>query len=203
MSNDTHRRAFGRVHNDLFSGGRYSAELYNYPDPSAGDYDPDTGTITDGSRQTLGTHIVEIVPPNMDTTVDTDGTNLSWDTSIRFPFARQDLTVESGETYTVESGDTEEYNAITVESNATLKVDGTLVGYGTLTVNGTLDNNGTVVTWSDGTFGETIRTLGDDNKRPTEVEITDEVGNDTTVYELHGYQEEKGNGMIMCRLVEQ
>jgi len=44
--------------------------------------------------------------------------------------------------------------------------------------------------------------LGEDNERPTEVEIDEPVdGIDT--FELHGYKFEKGSGMIMARLVEQ
>jgi hypothetical protein len=45
--------------------------------------------------------------------------------------------------------------------------------------------------------------LGEDNERPTEVEISDQVENDTDTYELHAYSEERGSGMVMCRLVEQ
>jgi len=45
--------------------------------------------------------------------------------------------------------------------------------------------------------------LGEANERPTEVEISDQVEGDTDTYELHGYSEERGSGMVMCRLVEQ
>lgn len=45
--------------------------------------------------------------------------------------------------------------------------------------------------------------LGEDNERPTEVEIEDDEESADVVYELHGYSVEKGSGMVMCRLVEQ
>jgi hypothetical protein len=48
-----------------------------------------------------------------------------------------------------------------------------------------------------------LKTLGDDNQRPTLVKLTDTVDGGTDEYELHGYSWEKGSGMIMCRLVEQ
>jgi len=82
MSNDTHRRVFNRLHEDLFSGSRYDAEFFNY---SGGSYDPSSGDITGESRNSIGTVNVEIVPPSMDSGVDVDGTSFSWDTSIRFP----------------------------------------------------------------------------------------------------------------------
>jgi len=44
--------------------------------------------------------------------------------------------------------------------------------------------------------------LGEDNERPTEVEI-DEAVDGVDTFELHGYSFEKGSGMIMARLVEQ
>jgi len=44
--------------------------------------------------------------------------------------------------------------------------------------------------------------LGEDNERPTEVELSEPVdGTDT--FELQGYSFEKGSGMIMARLTEQ
>jgi len=45
--------------------------------------------------------------------------------------------------------------------------------------------------------------LGDDNRRPTEVEISNPQESDNDVYELHGYTYEKGSEMYLCRLVEQ
>ena len=52
-----------------------------------------------------------------------------------------DLTVASGDTYTIETNTIEAYDSIIVDG--TLVVNGTLYG-NDLTVNGTLDNNGTV-----------------------------------------------------------
>jgi len=141
MSNDTHRRAMHRAHDDLFQSTRYDAEFFNYPDPGAGDYDPDEGTIDEGSRSSEGTFNVEIVPPSQDSSVDTDGTSFSWDTSIRFAD------------------------------------DESIVGK--------------------------LTPLGEDNERPTEVDITDQQTSSSVTYELHSYTTEIGSGFIMCRLVEQ
>jgi len=44
--------------------------------------------------------------------------------------------------------------------------------------------------------------LGDDNRQPTEVIITDPEDDGPDEFELHGYSYEKGSGMLMCRLVE-
>lgn len=137
MSNDTHRRAFRRAHDDLFSGDTYNAEFFNY---SGGTWDPDADEITGESRSSIGTKQVEIVPPAMDTTVDVDGTSFSWDTSIR------------------------------LESDTSLVAN--------------------------------FKPLGDDSDRPTEVEVDEGIENGTTKYQLHGYKEERGSGMVMCRLVE-
>lgn len=54
---------------------------------------------------------------------------------------------------------------------------------------------------SDGLVSN-FKPLGEDAERPTEVEITDQVEDDTELYELHGYNNELGSGLIMCRLVE-
>jgi len=138
---DKVRETFTRAHNNLFGGSRYEATFFNYPDPGDGDYDPDTGEISEGSRSSFGTENIEIVSPSQDSSVDVDGTNFSWDTSIRFP-------------------------------------------------------------QTDGIVGS-LTTLGEDNKRPTEVEITDQEDNSTVAYELHSYTTEIGSGFIMARLVEQ
>jgi hypothetical protein len=45
--------------------------------------------------------------------------------------------------------------------------------------------------------------LGNDNRKPTIVKISDPEDDGTDDYELHGYSYEKGSGMLMCRLVEQ
>lgn len=54
----------------------------------------------------------------------------------------EDLTIESGESYTIPSGAVEQYDDVT--NDGTLNIDGTLVVYGTLTNNGTI--NGTTTT---------------------------------------------------------
>jgi len=48
-----------------------------------------------------------------------------------------------------------------------------------------------------------LKPLGEDNERPTIVEITDPEDGGIDGFELHGYKYEKGSGMIMCRLIEQ
>lgn len=55
----------------------------------------------------------------------------------------------------------------------------------------------------DTSFVDELVPLGKDNKRPTEVVLSDEVDNGTDNFELHGYSYEKGSGFVMCRLVEQ
>jgi len=82
---DRVRSSFERVHDDLFDAP-FDAEFVN---TTQGSYDPNTGEITGSTESSLGTISVEIVPPAMDTTVDTDGTSQSWDTSIRFPEDKQ------------------------------------------------------------------------------------------------------------------
>jgi len=134
---DKVRETFTRVHNDLFSGSRYSADFYNY---TGGTYDPSTGAVTGESRDKFGTENVEIVPPAQDSSVDVDGTSFSWDTSIRFP------------------------QTDSVVSNLT--------------------------------------PLGEDNERPTEVEITNQKDDSTEIYELHSYTTEIGSGFIMARIKE-
>lgn len=134
---DRVRSSFSRAHDNLFDD-RYSAEFFNY---SAGSYDPDTGEMTGQTRSSFGSEIVEIVPPAQDSTVDLQGTDFSWSTSIRLP-----------------------------ESTSLV---------------------------SD------FVPLGENSERPTEVQVTDNVLSETTIYELHSYTEERGSGMVMCRLVEQ
>lgn len=135
---DRVRSSFSRAHDGLFDGqSRYEVTLYNY---DSGSYDPNTGEVTGESRTNIGSADIEIVPPAIDSTVRTDGTSFSWDTSARLP-----------------------------EDDAPV---------------------------SD------FIPLGEDNERPTEVELTDTVEDDTTVYQLHGYKPEYGSGMVMLRLVE-
>lgn len=76
------RDSFKRAHSDLFETNRYSAEFFNH---TTGTYNPDTGDMEGQTRSSIGSTHVEIVPPAMDSTVDVDGTSLSWTTSIRFP----------------------------------------------------------------------------------------------------------------------
>ena len=80
---DTTRGTLDRVHGDVFGGqSRYTAAFYNY---SGGQWDPDNDEVTGETRGSIGTVQVELVPPGQDSTVDTDGTSMSWTTSIRFP----------------------------------------------------------------------------------------------------------------------
>jgi len=44
--------------------------------------------------------------------------------------------------------------------------------------------------------------LGEDNEKPTELDITDTTNNDIDTYQLHGYSPERGSGFVMLRLVE-
>jgi len=151
MSNDTHRRAFWRAHDDLFPGSRYNVEFFNYEN---GSYDPNKGEITGESRTSIGTVQAEVVPPGQDSSVDTDGTSFSWDTSIRVP-----------------------------DPN--------------------LGNSDWGTNWGTNWGGEPFTPLGEDNERPTEVEVNNPTIGDTTTYELHSYTTEYGSGMTMIRLVEQ
>jgi len=196
---DRARSAFSRAHDDLFDSTRYDATFIN---TSQGTWDPDNDTMTGETENTIGTVNVEIVPPSQDTSIDLQGTDFDWSTSIRFPIGSGDLTVQSGTTHTIPAGETERYSTVTVESNATLVVNGKLVA-GTFTNNGTVDNNGSVLTLNSSgpnAFAQEIKPLGDENERPTEVEIQDQLSGDTETFELHSYTTEIGSGMVMCRL---
>lgn len=131
------RDSFSRAHDDLYSS-KHAAEFFNH---SQGSYDPDTGKMTGETRSSIGSIDVEIVPPAIDSTVDSDGTSFSWDTSIRMPL--------------------------------------------------------------DESIVSSLIPTGVDNRKPTEVEVTDNIESDTTIYEVHGYSEERGSGMVMVRLIEQ
>ena len=76
------KSSFHRKHDDLFSGERYVATFYNY---DGGSWDYEADNVTGETRSELGTASVEIVPPAQDSTVDLDGTDLDFTTSIRFP----------------------------------------------------------------------------------------------------------------------
>jgi len=200
---DRVRSSFNRAHTDLFEQTRYSAEFYNY---TGGSYNPDSGDREGESRNNIGSATVEVVPPAQDSTVDNDGTSFSWTTSIRLPNSGDgSLTVENGETYTIDIGETEEYETVTVDSGGVLVVNGKLLTH-TLTNNGTVDNNGTIIAL-DGSPGDTLPAdfvpLGVDNDKPTEVEIQDQSTGEKEVFELHSYTTEIGSGMVMARLVEQ
>jgi len=73
----------------LFDSTRYTAEFFNY---SQGTWDPDADEMTGETRSSIGTANVEIVPPAQDSTIDLQGTDISWSTSIRFP---EDETITS------------------------------------------------------------------------------------------------------------
>jgi len=75
------RSTVGRIHDDLFDS-RFSAEFFNY---SAGTWDPDNDEMTGETRSSIGTANAEIVPPAQDSTIDLQGTDIDWSTSIRFP----------------------------------------------------------------------------------------------------------------------
>jgi phage baseplate assembly protein gpV len=194
---DSFRASAERVHDDFFSGGRYEAEFFN---TSQGTRDNRSDTYSGETRQLIGALQVEATPQTSDTSVRTEGTSFSWDMTIRFPFGGADLTVS--DSYTVLSGETETYDSVTVEAGATLTIeaDAAIVA-GSVTNNGTIDNNGTFIVFG-GTL-QNVNALGEDNQKPTEVELADDVTDSTETYELHSYREERGSGMVMCRLVEQ
>lgn len=77
---DMARDAFDRAHDDLFNDDDYTATFFNH---TGGTYD--SGEVTGETRSSIGTTSVELVPPSIDSTVETDGTSFSWTTSIRFP----------------------------------------------------------------------------------------------------------------------
>jgi len=60
----------------------------------------------------------------------------------------------------------------------------------------------TGLTYSSKIIDDELIPLGDDNQKPTRVEIVDPEDSKVDAYELHGYSYEKGSGMLMCRLVE-
>jgi len=184
-------------HDGLFDGERYTAEFYNYV---SGVYDPDTGTVTDERREQIAALNIEIVPPGMDSTVDVDGTRSSWDTSIRFPESQGSKTFTADTT--IPSGETRTFDSVTVESGATLTVNGTLIT-GEFDNNGAVQNNNTVIVLRGDSLLAELTPLGIDNERPTEIEINDPTDNDPETYELHSFAPEQGSGMLMCRVVEQ
>jgi len=199
---DRVRRTFERAHGDLFTGSRYQAEFYDY---SGGTYNPDTGDIEGSTRSSIGTEDVEYIPPSIDTSVRVGGTSFSWDTSIRLTVPTQPLVVSGGETVTIESDTTDVFSSVTVETNGTLEINGTLITK-SVTDNGTIDTNGTLTavnTTAENPFLALLTPLGVDGEKPTEIELTDQVKGETETYELHGYNNEVGSGMILCRLVEQ
>lgn len=79
---DDFRLTTSRLHSDFFDQTRYQAEFFDY---TTGTYDPNTGSMSGQSRSSITTEDVELVPPSQDSSVDVDGTNFSWTTSIRFP----------------------------------------------------------------------------------------------------------------------
>jgi len=196
---DRARQRLSRVHDELFPGEQQQAEFFNH---TGGSWNPEADEITAESRTSIGTITVEIVPPAIDSTVQIDGTSFSWDTSIRFPIVAETLTVKSGKTHTVPADTTEQYSTVIIESDATLTVNGSLLVYDSITNNGTVDDNGTITILGNDDFGSSLIPLGEDGKRPTEIEIVDNIANETEVYQLYGFTEERGSGFIMCRIVE-
>jgi len=193
---DSVRRTFERVHSDLFESTLYDAEFFSYTN---GTYD--SGEITGKSRISIGEINVEIVPPATDTTIDIDGTDLSFSTSIRFPLDFDDLVVADGETVTINSSQKQYFETVTVESGGTVDINGLLTttavdNDGTINV-----QNGTLRVLDEG-FVDSITPPGEDVDKPSEVEITDNIDNSTEIYQAHAYSEEKGSGMVMIRLEE-
>lgn len=174
---DAVQGTFSRVHDDLFPSDEYLVEFFNY---SQGTYDPSEGEMTGQSRTSIGTADVEIVPPNMDTSVENTGTDLNWDTSIRFPINPIGGRNGYGTSF-YGSGD-----------------------YSESTTGGSLYGTGS---YGDGLYGksfvDSLTPLGVNSKRPTEVEVKAHTDPTETVYELHSYREESGSGFLLCRLVEQ
>jgi hypothetical protein len=168
------------------------ATFFNY---TTGEYDPDTGDMTGQDRELIGELDVELLPPQADSSVEVDGTDLSFDTSIRFPIGSGDLTVGAGETVTIAAGETQTYDTVTVDG--TLNVNGTLIAE-VVTGSGTV-NGGNVIALS-GEFATIFTALGEDNRKPSEVEV--EGRGETQTYELHTYSKEYADQMLMCRLVE-
>lgn len=73
----------------------------------------------------------------------------------------------------------------------------------------TVDSDGTSFDWTTSirfpqseSFVSNLTPLGVDSTKPTEVEITDQVENNTDTFELHSYTTELGSGFVMARLVE-
>jgi len=76
-------------------------------------------------------------------------------------------------------------------------------------IDSTVNEEGTSFDWSTSIRSpesdapvSSFKPLGTDNERPTEVDVTDQKDDSTETYELHGYNNELGSGMIMVRLVE-
>jgi len=200
---DRFQSGLDRIHEDLFGDTRYIAEFFNY---SAGAWDPDNDEMTGETKTSIGTANVEIVPPAQDSTIEVEsGTDVDWSTSIRLPNRGSgSLTVESGTTYTIDIGELETYELVTVEANATLTVDGKLIT-SEFVNNGTVNGGGEVSALSGDanvTLVNRLQPLGVDNERPTEVELIDQKDGSDETFELHSYTTEIGSGMIMCRLVD-
>lgn len=86
---DSFRGTLDRLHTDFEFP---TATFENYEN---GEYNPDTGHISGGGWTSIGSLDVEFVPPQEDTSVDTEGTHLDFDTSIRVP--TDDVDELSGE----------------------------------------------------------------------------------------------------------
>jgi hypothetical protein len=75
---DRVRGTFDRAHADFEFP---TATFENYENSV---YNPNTGEV-DGTWATIGSIDVEFVPPSVDATINTEGTGLDFDTSIRMP----------------------------------------------------------------------------------------------------------------------
>jgi len=56
--------------------------------------------------------------------------------------------------------------------------------------------------WGTNWGGKPFYPLGEDNNRPTEIEITEQTMGETQTFELQSYSTEYGSGMVMLRVVD-
>jgi hypothetical protein len=159
--------------------------------------------ITDG--QPTGTYYrigelrCEFVPPRADASVDSEGTHLGFDTSIRLPTPDLNSLLPDttfSEDTTIPSGSTESYDSVTIQAGVTLTVDGTLIA-NEITINGTLTDNGDV--FVPGELSGDEVPYGVDGERPTRV-IPQVAENE--VYEVEAVVPEHGSDMRLIRLTE-
>jgi len=86
---------------------------------------------------------------------------------------------------------TEDVEIVPPAQDSTVELEGTSFGWST----------SIRLPESDAAVSE-FKPYGEDNQKPTEVEITDQKDDSTEVYQLQSYTTELGSGMIMIRLTE-